>query len=117
MSHEMKDAAYLWDMLDAARTINDFVANCVFDEYSNNRMLRGAVERNLEIIGEAAGKVSSEFRNSHPQIPWRQIIGQRNIIIHEYGEIDNELIWKVSKQHIPDLIAELKNLIPPDPTE
>ena len=117
MSHELKNSAYLWDMLDAAQAVNDFIAQCTYEEYCNNRMLRSAVERNLEIIGEAAGKVSNEFKDSHPEIPWRQIIGQRNVIIHEYGEIDNELIWNVAKHHIPELIKNLKTLIPSEPTD
>ena len=58
-------------------------------------MLRGAVERHLEIIGEAANRVSPDFQANHPEIPWRRIIAQRHVIAHEYGEIKHELIWKV----------------------
>ena len=57
-------------------------------------MLRGAVERHLEVIGEAAGRVSIEFRKTHSEIPWSRIVGQRNVLIHEYGEIDDALVWE-----------------------
>jgi len=62
----------------------------------------------LEIIGEAASRVSTSFRNAHPEIPWRQIIGQRNVLIHEYGEIKQERIWKTVRENIPQLIELLK---------
>ncbi|MBW2307944.1 MAG: DUF86 domain-containing protein [Deltaproteobacteria bacterium] len=80
-------------------------------------MLRDAVERHLEIIGEAAGKVSKEFRGAHSGIPWQKIIAQRNVLIHEYGEIEHDLIWRVAAFHIPELIALLEPLIPPLPTD
>lgn len=82
-----------------------------FTQYSNDRRTQLAVERSLEIIGEAAGKVSESFRNTHPEIPWRQIIGQRNVLIHEYGEIKQERIWKVVKENIPQLIELVQPFI------
>ena len=92
MLPEKKDASYLWDMLDSVKADVEFIANYSFNDYTSNRMLRGAVERHIEIIGEDAGKISKGFRDTHPDIPWRQIIAQRNILIHEYGEIEHELI-------------------------
>jgi uncharacterized protein with HEPN domain len=64
-------------------------------------MLRGAVERHIEIIGEAAARVSRAFRAAHPDIPWRRIIAQRNILAHEYGEIDDALVWRVAIARLP----------------
>ena len=112
-----RDAAYLWDMLDAALTVHEFTANVRFDSYNRNRMLQFAVERAIEIIGEAARNISDEFKQNHPEIPWRGIIAQRNVIAHEYGEIKQERIWIVVTKHIPELIINLKNLIPPVPQD
>lgn len=117
MPRETNDAAYLWDMLDAAQAIIRFVSSSSYEEYQDNRMLRGAVERHLEIIGEAAGRVSFEFLNAHAEIPWSRIVGQRNILIHEYGEVDDALVWEVARVHIPDLIVKLEPLVPPAPSE
>ncbi len=111
MQPDQRDAAYLWDMLDAARTVEQLISSLDFPQYSNDRRTQLAVERSLEIIGEAAGRVSDSFRNSHPEIPWRQIIGQRNVLIHEYGEIKQERIWKVIRENIPLLIDQLKTLV------
>jgi len=111
MQPEQRDAAYLWDMLDAARMVERLTCDQNFAEYANDRRTQLAVERSLEIIGEAAGRVSALFRKSHSEILWRQIIGQRNVLIHEYGEIKQERIWKVVKENIPQLIEQLKPLV------
>ena len=111
MPPDRKDAAYLWDMLDAARMVEQLSSGLDFTQYSNDRRTQLAVERSLEIIGEAAGRVSASFRNAHPEIPWRQIIGQRNVLIHEYGEIKHERIWKTIRENIPRLIELLKPFV------
>ena len=111
MQPDQRDAAYLWDMLDAARTVEQLSSGLDFTRYSNDRRTQLAVERSLEIIGEAAGRVSATFRNAHPEIPWRQIIGQRNVLIHEYGEIKQERIWKTVRENIPQLIELLKQFV------
>jgi uncharacterized protein with HEPN domain len=104
-------------MLDAAEAVLEFVQGRTFRDYLNNRMLRGAVERHIEIIGEAARKVSTPFQEAHPEIPWRKIITQRHVLAYEYGEIKHELVWRVVTIHIPDLVKKLEALIPPPPPE
>ncbi len=111
---ESRDPAYVWDMLDAAKAVSVFTAGRTFHDFQTDRMLRNAVERNMEIIGEAANRISEDFQKSYPEIPWRNIIGQRNILIHEYGEIKNERIWVVATERIPELIALLEPLLPGD---
>lgn len=111
MVPEKDDTSYIWDMLDAAKAVREFITGRSYQDYLIDRMLRGAVERYLEIIGEAAGKVSKAFRDVHPEIPWQKIIGQRHVLIHDYGDIEHELIWSVAANHIPDLIDKLEPLI------
>jgi uncharacterized protein with HEPN domain len=115
MPLEKSDAAFLWDILDAARAVRDFVHGKSLEDYGQDRMLRGAVERHIEIIGEAAGKVSRAFRQAHPEIPWERIIAQRHVLVHEYGEIQDDLLWSVATVHIPALIASLEPLVPQPP--
>lgn len=114
---EKRDPACLWDMLDAAKAITVFVSTRSFYDYQKDRMLRNAVERNMEIIGEAANRVSKSFQKDHPEIPWRSMIGQRNILIHEYGEVKDERIWAVATKHIPELVKFLEPLLPESPAE
>jgi uncharacterized protein with HEPN domain len=85
MPRENRDAAYIWDMLDAARTIHEFTAGVSLEDYLLDRKLQLAVERAIEIIGEAARLVSPELRTQYPEIPWRQIVAQRNVLAHDYG--------------------------------
>ncbi len=117
MRPEKANSAYLWDMLDAAKAVREFVAQRSLNDYVGNRMLRGAIERHVEIIGEAAGNVSSAFQNAHPEIPWRRIIAQRHVLAHEYGEIKHILMWKVATVHVPRLIKALEPLVPSPPQE
>ena len=117
MSFERRDPAYLWDMLDAARRILHFTSGVSQQQYLQNEMMQFAVERLIEVIGEAARKVSIEFKRAHPEIPWQQIIAQRNVIAHEYGTIIHSRIWQVVETNIPALIVLIEPLIPPLPQE
>jgi uncharacterized protein with HEPN domain len=107
-----RDNAWLLDMLSAAKAVQSFVKGRTYAEYSSDLMLRSAVERQVEIIGEAARGISDVFKSSHPEIPWRQIIAQRHRLSHEYGEIDDELIWRVATVHVTQLIAQIEPLAP-----
>lgn len=115
MQPEERDAAYLWDMLDAARTIRDISTDVDLHYYLKDRKLQLAVERAVEIIGEAARHVSEGYRQKHPEIPWRGIIALRNVLAHEYGEIQQERMWRVVSQRIPDLITLIEQLDLPSP--
>lgn len=115
MQLDNEDAGWLWDMLQAARAIWGFVSNVKYEQYLRDRMLQLAVERSIEIIGEAARRVSENFKQAHPEIQWRSIIAQRNVLAHEYGEIRQDRIWYVATVHIPDLIDRLEALVPSPP--
>jgi uncharacterized protein with HEPN domain len=104
-------------MLDASRAIGQFVKGKSFLDYTRDRMLRGAVERHIEIIGEAARNVSPSFRNDHPEIPWSKIVAQRHVLAHEYGEVKHERIWAVATVHIPELIVQIEPLVPQLPKD
>ena len=75
-------------------------------------MIRYAVERSLMIIGEAANHVSEEFQEIHPEIAWRQLVGQRNVLAHEYGEVKVDRIWIAATVNIPALLEGLEPLLP-----
>ena len=117
MLPEERDPAYLWDMLEAARQAQQFIVAVSLDQYLQNLILQRAIERLVEIIGEAARKVSDTFKTAHVDIPWQAIIAQRHVLAHEYGRIDQHSIWLVATIHIPDLITKLTPLIPPLPPE
>ena len=111
MQTEERDAAHLWDMLNAADNVSQFMQGVSFDNFMRERKLQAAVEREVEIIGEAARRVSESFREMHPEIQWRAIIAQRNVLAHEYGEIKQERMWLVAIERVPDLIKKLKPIV------
>ncbi|MBN1268986.1 MAG: DUF86 domain-containing protein [Kiritimatiellae bacterium] len=114
MRPEERDAACLWDMLEACRQIAEFVRGVDFGRYQSDKLLESAVERQLEIVGEAARQVSSGFQAAHPEVPWRLIIGQRNVLAHQYGSIQPDRVYRVAMERVPDLIRCLAPLIPPE---
>ena len=117
MPPDIKDAAYLLDMLQHARGIVRGLQGRTIAQYLADEDLRLAIERRLEIIGEAARRVSLPIQEAHPEIPWRKIIAQRNVLAHEYGEVQAEILWRVATVSIPELISFLEPLVPPIPPE
>lgn len=119
MRPEERDPAYLWDMIEAARAIVEFTENLTLEEFlatdRNREIVRLAVERKMEVLGEAAGRVSSRLRSEHPEIPWKGIVGLRNVISHQYDKVNYEEIYGIVRERIPELIALLDPLIPPLP--
>jgi uncharacterized protein with HEPN domain len=111
MRLDERDKGHLWDILDAALAVDEFVRGRTYEEYLSNRMIRGAVERHIEIIGEAARRVSEETKRAHPGIPWRAIVGQRNVLAHQYDAVDHHAIWAVAVRRIPELSAAVKAIL------
>jgi len=110
-----RDAAWLLDMLTAARAVNSFVSGRTFDQYCADLLFRSGVERQVEIIGEAARGISDVFKAAHPEIPWRPIMAQRHRLAHEYGEINDTLMWQVATVHVPRLVEQIEPLVPSPP--
>jgi uncharacterized protein with HEPN domain len=117
MPRERSDAAALFDMLQAAETVLRYVAGKSREDYERGEMLRHAVERNIEVIGEGARRLTDAFRDQHPQVPWRAIMATRHILAHEYDEIDNDIVWRIISEHVPELIRQLRPLVPPPPPD
>ncbi|MDY0313226.1 MAG: DUF86 domain-containing protein [Desulfobacterales bacterium] len=109
-----RDDILLLDMLIAARDAVEFLRTSSREEFEQNRMQLWAVTKAIEIVGEAASRVSQPFRMDHPEIPWEKIIGMRHRLVHGYFEIDRERVWKTTKAHLPSLIATLEKLVPPE---
>ena len=112
MAPENQDSAYLWDMQEAAKEAVEILGEMDVKTFKKDKIRCRAVERALEIIGEAARRVSPKYQTQHPEIPWRDMIGQRNILAHEYGQIDHELLYKTIREDIPKLISALSRLLP-----
>jgi len=117
MPPENRDAAWLWDMLEAARWVTEFTKHLSCEDFLSDERTQAAVERKVEIIGEAARKVSDEIRAAHSEIQWKSVVGLRNILAHQYDDIIAGQMWLVTQEHIPKLIAFLESLSLPEEGE
>jgi len=90
----LRDVAYLVDILEAAQLALSYTDANTEEEFYNNQQCQDAVVRRLEIIGEAARRVSIEVRSAYPDLPWEEMIGLRNLLIHEYDDIDLSVVWQ-----------------------
>jgi len=98
-----RNKVYLQHILDSIAAIDSFVAAIKPEEFLEERLLQDGVIRELEIVGEAAKNLSEDFRNSNNHIPWKDIMGTRDRLIHEYFGVDLDTVWKTAKQDLPRL--------------
>jgi uncharacterized protein with HEPN domain len=111
---QKEDEIRLRHMLDAAREAIIFARNETRASLNKDRKLEFALVKAIEIVGEAAAKVTAECRNDSSQIPWSNIIGMRNRLIHAYFDINLDILWKTVTEDLPPLIAELENIVEPE---
>jgi len=111
MRLEAKDGGYLWDMLDTARETRDLMRGFTLEALLNDARTRRALERTLEVLGEAANRVSVPTRVALPQVPWTQIIGQRNVIAHGYAVLDHGRLFRTVTDDLPGLIEALERIV------
>jgi len=109
-----RDEAYLLDILIAARRALKYMQGVSRDDFEKNEMLQDAIARPLEVIGEAAGQISDEYRETHVDIPWHKMVGMRNRLIHEYFRVNYGVVWDTVKNDLPDLIKLLETIVPPE---
>ncbi|MHC1729033.1 MAG: DUF86 domain-containing protein [Syntrophobacteraceae bacterium] len=105
------DHIRLLHMIEAAETAIGFVSGREPDDLGADRMLLFALVRAIEVIGEAAGKVSDELRHKAPDVPWALIVSMRNRLIHAYFDIDHRILWKTATIELPALLPSLQALI------
>jgi uncharacterized protein with HEPN domain len=104
---------YVGHMLDMSQQALEISAGKNREVYDSDLTLRLALTHLVQVIGEAAQHVSSEFRQSYPEIPWREVIGMRHRIVHDYLNVDEDVVWQVVQQDLPQLAKMLDQIIPP----
>lgn len=105
------DLAYVEDILIAARKADQFVAGCDCADFEADSMRQAAVIRQLEIIGEATKCLTTPFRESHSDIPWKRMAGMHDVLIHGYRRVNLPGVWKTVKELIPGLIEKTKAIL------
>ncbi len=107
-----REPAYLLDILNSAMKAVEYVNGKTLDEFLEDSQNQDAVIRRIEIIGEAAGRINQDFQNQYPELPWKEMKAMRNLLIHEYDDVDAEEVWKTVKTDLPELIRMLQEIIP-----
>ena len=106
-----RDYAFLYDILNSAKTAVNYLENVNIEDFYNNIMLQDSVIRRIEIIGEASSKVSIESQKKHPHLPWREMKKMRNILIHEYDDVNLDIVWNTVKKELPSLIKGIEKIL------
>ncbi len=109
----MRDEALVLDIVTAAKDARSFIRDLDRAAFENSRLHQNAVVRSLEIIGEAAGKLSNGFKEGHPTIDWRNAINMRHRLIHAYGDVRLDIVWDVASTQLSSMIETLEPLISP----
>ncbi|MGC8561380.1 MAG: DUF86 domain-containing protein [Phycisphaerae bacterium] len=110
MSKPLRDGEYLTHICDAVERIHRYTAGKSEVDFMADELLRDGVIRNLEIIGEAVGRISPELKSRHEDIPWREISGMRNRLIHGYMDVNFEMVWDTVATILPDFLSRIKNI-------
>ena len=102
---------YVWDMLVSSEKATSFVAGMGYEQFTRDEKTVYAVIRALEIIGEASKKIPDDLRNAYPEIPWREIGGTRDKLIHEYFGVNLTVVWRTVMEDLPVLSEQLRTLL------
>lgn len=111
MPDRLGDRIRIKHILDAILEIEAYTNNATKEEFLSNSMMFNATLRQLEVIGEASNRISTETLQNYPSIPWTRLIGLRNIVIHENFGVDELTIWSIIKINLPDLKKEVEKMI------
>lgn len=106
-----RDRAYLLDILEAARLAVSYVSGKSKEEFLRDTQCQDAVIRRFEIIGAASRRISDETQSEFPDLPWGEMIGMRNIMIHEYDDVDLDVTWKTVASDLPGLVGSLEAIL------
>jgi uncharacterized protein with HEPN domain len=111
MRGKLGDKVRLQHIYDAILEIESYLVNKEFTDFMENSMMRFACIKQMEIIGEASNHISDETKSKFTSIEWSQIIGLRNVFVHEYFGVDSTLVWEIIKNDLPDLKEKIKKIL------
>lgn len=109
------DLVYAGHMLDMVRKALDLVRGKNRQDYNSDEALRLALVHLVQVIGEAARRVSKQFCDAHPQVPWKAIVGMRHKVVHDYMNVDEDVVWDTVVKELPPLVTELEKIVPKEP--
>jgi len=102
---------YLQDILDSINDVESFIRGMGFEEFNRDRKTVNAVVRSIEVIGEASKRIPRSLKAKYKGVPWREMAGMRDKLVHEYFGVDVEILWKTAKDDIPPLKQVIQNML------
>ncbi len=112
MSKGREIVDYLADIITAIDEVEEFTHGMDYDDFANDKKTINAVIRSLEVLGEATKHIPAIIRKKHPDIPWKNMAGMRDVLIHDYMGVDLKTVWKVAKGRLPELKPLLNAMLP-----
>jgi uncharacterized protein with HEPN domain len=112
MSRKRRDKEYLADVVEAVQRIVSYTAELSYEEFLADRKTQDAVLRNLQVMGEAVKKLSALVKQAHPHLPWKQVAGMRDKVVHDYFGINYDIVWALAKQELPAMLPSLAAILP-----
>jgi uncharacterized protein with HEPN domain len=109
-----RDSVFIAQMIEAAEAALEFCEGHTAEGFAGDRLVGYAVVRAIQLIGQAARGVSSDLQAAHPDIPWREMIGMRNVVVHDYADVDLALVWKTVRDDLPGLVERLRAILDED---
>lgn len=106
-----RDSVFIAQMVEAAEAALEFTDEQTAESFAGDRLVGYAVVRAVQLVGQAAHRVSAELQVAHAEIPWREMIGMRNVVVHDYADVDLSLVWKTVREDLPKLIERLNAIL------
>lgn len=105
------DSEFLADIKEAVLRINAYTGNLIYEQFLRDKKTQDAVVRNLEIVGEAAKNISEELKSKYPQVPWKDLSGVRDKLIHHYFGVNFDVVWDIVKEELPEITLQLEVIL------
>jgi uncharacterized protein with HEPN domain len=110
MFRKRRDKEYLADAVEAVQRIVAYTRELTYEEFPSDRKTQDAVLRNLQVMGEAVKRLSAPLKQGHPHLPWKQMAGMRDKVVHDYFGINYDIVWALAKEELPELLPSLTDI-------
>jgi uncharacterized protein with HEPN domain len=110
-SNARRDSQYLADILEAIQHVLEYTCELTYDEFLHSSLVQDAVLRNIQVIGEATKKLSAGLQAKHTQTPWREMAGMRDKVVHDYFDIDHQVVWDAARRDLPPLRDQVEAIL------
>ena len=110
MRPDARDPGYVWHIEQALQKVVEYMEGKTLDDLLSDELLQDGIIRRFTVAGEAAGRISAATREAHPEVPWRQVVGLRNVVVHQYDKVDLAALWQIVTEEVPPVLDKIRHL-------